>query len=128
MYSPSAVLERALMHIYCTLKALLLISVSLISLPVACRIEGLSIVLNSHACVPLRWMHLSSLCKGTSGWTVSGDYQCSSNTTMKVQASLNSCMDNFNCDNGDCVYMAQRCNGVNDCEDSSDEFNCKVGN
>jgi hypothetical protein len=59
---------------------------------------------------------------------VSGDYQCSANTTQKVQANLNSCMENFNCDSGDCIPMAQRCNGVNDCEDSSDEFNCKVGN
>ncbi len=59
---------------------------------------------------------------------MSGDYQCSANTTLKVQANLNSCMENFNCDSGDCIPMAQRCNGVNDCEDSSDEFNCKVWN
>ncbi len=73
-------------------------------------------------------INLTNLCKGTSDWTVSGDYQCSANTTLKVQANLNSCMENFNCDSGDCIPMAQRCNGVNDCEDSSDEFNCKVGN
>ena len=35
-------------------------------------------------------------------------------------------MNNFNCDNGDCVPMSKRCNGVNDCVDSSDESQCKI--
>ncbi len=65
---------------------------------------------------------------GTSNWTVSRDYKCSPNDTMKVQASLNSCMENFICPSGDCIPMVQRCNGINDCSDGFDEVNCKVGN
>jgi hypothetical protein len=43
-----------------------------------------------------------------------------------VKANLNSCMRDFNCDSGDCISMTKRCNGVNDCADSSDEANCRV--
>ena len=35
-------------------------------------------------------------------------------------------MGGFNCFNGDVVLMSQRCNGLCDCIDSSDEDNCKV--
>ncbi len=119
MYFPSAVLERALIH-KCTLNALFSISVSLNSFQVGVSLR----VLNSFfldRCIYL-------VCVGTSNWTVRRDNKCSSNEMMKVQASLNSCMENFNCASGDCIPMVQRCNGINDCSDSSDEVNCKVGN
>ena len=32
----------------------------------------------------------------------------------------------FTCDNGDCVMMEERCNQIPDCDDESDELNCRI--
>jgi hypothetical protein len=63
---------------------------------------------------------------GTSKWNISGDYPCNPDGGLDIQQlNLNSACE-FNCFNGDCVLMSQRCNGICDCHPCSDENDCKV--
>jgi hypothetical protein len=62
---------------------------------------------------------------GTSNWQICGDYLCTAKEYQDIQLNLNSACE-FNCFNGDCVLMSQRCNGICNCHDCSDEEGCKV--
>ena len=70
----------------------------------------------------------SSFVLGKHSWTISGDrYQCSEGKEYKLEIKLTACNNNeFTCDDGQCVKMRQRCNQVPDCDDKSDELNCKI--
>ena len=63
---------------------------------------------------------------GKSNWQIWGDYLCTNQESQSYQMNLNSAGSEYNCDNGDCVYLSTRCNGMCDCTDCSDENNCKL--
>ena len=74
------------------------------------------------------WASQNSFVLGKHNWTVSGDrYKCSKGKEYTLEMKLTGCSSTqFTCDDGQCVNMEQRCNQVTDCEDKSDEFNCKI--
>ena len=71
----------------------------------------------------------SSLLLGTHNWTIYNDsLDCQllyKGNPYTLPLNLNSCNDEeFNCDDGSCISLAKKCNGVSNCQDSSDEFQC----
>jgi hypothetical protein len=70
--------------------------------------------------------HKSLITIGTSTWDVYGDYLCSNELDQLIPLNLNGAPNMFNCKSGDAVDMWQRCNGMCDCPDCSDEDNCVV--
>ena len=65
---------------------------------------------------------------GKHNWTISGDkYQCSEGQDYKIELKLTACKQNeFTCNDGQCVHIAERCDHLTQCEDESDEQNCKL--
>ena len=70
----------------------------------------------------------SSLSLGRHNWTVHNDSKsCSLSPTYTTVLKLTGCSkEEFTCDDGSCVPMAERCNGKTDCLDETDEAECKA--
>ena len=70
----------------------------------------------------------NSFVLGKHNWTVSGDeYLSSKNKDYEIELKLTGCKaDEFTCNDGQCVKIAERCDQLPQCEDESDEQNCKV--
>ena len=69
---------------------------------------------------------LTSMAIGTNLWTIHNDSQrCSSSSQYDVTLTLTGCSDDeFTCKEGFCVDMEQRCDGIVNCRDKSDEVGC----
>ena len=60
---------------------------------------------------------------GRHGWILSQE----ANQQTAIQLTLTLCSESqFTCDSGECIELKNRCNVVSDCQDKSDERNCKV--
>ena len=54
---------------------------------------------------------------GTQRWTVTGPDPCGNGSRL---LNINACSDSeFNCDDGSCIPIEMRCNGLLDCPDKS---------
>ena len=64
---------------------------------------------------------------GTHEWTIYNE-GCYGNGT-KVLLNINACTDDeFNCEDGNCIPMSQRCDRILQCPDRSDEIGCDLIN
>ena len=69
-----------------------------------------------------------SFALGKHNWTVSGDnFRCFEGKQYTIEMKLTGCKNTqFTCDDGQCVKMEERCNQIPNCEDESDERDCKI--
>ena len=64
---------------------------------------------------------------GRQKWTMYNEPKCSTESPYELDLQLTACsQEEFNCRNGTCIAMAQRCNQKKDCSDGSDEMGCKI--
>jgi hypothetical protein len=65
---------------------------------------------------------------GKHKWTVTGDViDCHKGEPYTTYFKLSGCGGKgFTCDDGQCVTMEERCNQITNCEDESDEVDCKL--
>ena len=63
---------------------------------------------------------------GSNTWRVTNDMKCQPED-VSLYLSLTACQDSqFTCGDGLCIGLDERCNGVADCEDMTDELQCSV--
>ena len=65
---------------------------------------------------------------GKHEWIFTGDeYKCHGGETYTTILKLTGCnLDEFTCNDGQCVSMELRCNQLTNCRDESDEMDCKL--
>ena len=70
----------------------------------------------------------NSFVLGKHNWTVPLDtFQCYEGKEYTIEMKLTGCNNTqFTCDSGQCVKMEKRCDQLPNCEDKSDELNCKI--
>ena len=70
---------------------------------------------------------LTSFVLGNHDWKVTNDFGCYSGGTEIKRISFSTCtLDEYTCNDGLCVSLVSRCNGEVDCEDKSDELECRI--
>ena len=69
---------------------------------------------------------LTSFVLGNHDWKVTNDFGCFSGGTEVKRVSFSTCSsDQYTCNDGLCVDLLARCDDKKDCEDKSDEFECR---
>ena len=71
----------------------------------------------------------SSFALGSRNWTISNDnWNCSRRgESYSRRLKLTGCMKGeFTCSDGQCIKMDERCDQIMDCNDESDEENCRL--
>ena len=65
---------------------------------------------------------------GKHKWTISNDaFECNEGKPYTTFLKLTGCkVDEFTCNDGQCVKMEERCNQIPDCRDESDERQCQL--
>ena len=70
---------------------------------------------------------LTSFVLGNHDWKVTNDFGCFSGGTEVKRVSFSTCtLDQYTCNDGLCVSLMSRCDGEVDCEDKSDELDCRI--
>ena len=70
---------------------------------------------------------LTSFVLGNHDWKVTNDFGCYAEGTEVKRVSFSTCsLDQYTCNDGLCVELKSRCDGQVDCEDKSDEFECRL--